>query len=116
MSEQDISLSQLPEESGTPDNAGLPEGWLRVTSLDMEAQGIARRPDGKVVFIEGALPYEKVTVNVHRKKITGSRGHSSKSSNLLRNVFKRLARISVCKPVHAAVARCSTCIPAGSWR
>ena len=41
---------------------------LRVDSVDLEAQGVARRPDGKVVFIEGALPTEWVTANVHRKK------------------------------------------------
>jgi 23S rRNA (uracil1939-C5)-methyltransferase len=46
----------------------LPAGWLRVESLDIEAQGIAHKPDGKVVFIEGALPFEVVSMNVHRKK------------------------------------------------
>ncbi|WP_137922461.1 23S rRNA (uracil(1939)-C(5))-methyltransferase RlmD [Hydrogenophaga sp. 2FB] len=46
----------------------LPEGWLAVESLDIDAQGIAHKPDGKVVFIEGALPFELVSVNVHRKK------------------------------------------------
>jgi 23S rRNA (uracil1939-C5)-methyltransferase len=46
----------------------LPEGWLEVDALDIEAQGVARRPDGKVVFIEGALPFEQVSANVHRKK------------------------------------------------
>lgn len=50
------------------DEAGLPEGWLKVDALDIEAQGVARRPDGKVVFIEGALPSELVTANTHRKK------------------------------------------------
>ncbi|WP_299796004.1 23S rRNA (uracil(1939)-C(5))-methyltransferase RlmD [Ramlibacter sp.] len=45
-----------------------PEGWLEIESLDIEAQGVARRPDGKVVFIDGALPGELVTANVHRKK------------------------------------------------
>ena len=59
-----ISATQ-PE---TPHVDSLPPGWLRVESLDIEAQGIARRPDGKVVFIEGALPFEVVSVNVHRKK------------------------------------------------
>jgi 23S rRNA (uracil1939-C5)-methyltransferase len=39
-----------------------------VESLDMEAQGIAHRADGKVVFIEGALPFERVTANINRKK------------------------------------------------
>lgn len=46
----------------------LPPGWLHVESLDLEAQGVARRPDGKVVFIEGALPGERVTASVNRRK------------------------------------------------
>ena len=50
------------------ETAVLPEGWLAVESMDIDAQGIARRPDGKVVFIEGALPFEVVSTNVHRKK------------------------------------------------
>ena len=52
----------------------LPEGWLRVGALDMEAQGIARRPDGKVVFIEGALTGELVEVKVGRKKNNWEQG------------------------------------------
>ena len=52
----------------------LPEGWLRVGALDMEAQGIARRPDGKVVFVEGALPGELVEVKVGRKKNNWEQG------------------------------------------
>jgi len=47
---------------------------LRVNSLDMDAQGIARRPDGKVVFIEGALPFEVVSVQVGRKKSSFEHG------------------------------------------
>lgn len=46
----------------------FPDGSLAVESLDIEAQGIAHRADGKVVFIEGALPFEQVSVSVHRKK------------------------------------------------
>jgi len=42
--------------------------WLKVESLDLEAQGVAHRADGKVVFIEGALPGEEVRVSVFRKK------------------------------------------------
>ncbi len=41
---------------------------LRVESLDIDAQGIAHRSDGKVVFIEGALPFELVSVVTTRKK------------------------------------------------
>ncbi len=41
---------------------------LWIESLDIEAQGIAHRSDGKVVFVEGALPFERVSANIHRKK------------------------------------------------
>jgi 23S rRNA (uracil1939-C5)-methyltransferase len=41
---------------------------LTIESLDIEAQGIAHRADGKVVFVEGALPFEIVSANVNRKK------------------------------------------------
>jgi 23S rRNA (uracil1939-C5)-methyltransferase len=45
-----------------------PADWLLVESLDMDAQGVAHKADGKVVFIEGALPFELVTANINRKK------------------------------------------------
>ncbi len=45
-----------------------PPDILTIESLDIEAQGIAHRDDGKVVFIEGALPFERVTASVFRKK------------------------------------------------
>ncbi len=46
----------------------LPEGWLEVVSMDMDAQGVARKPDGKVVFIDGALPGEWISAQTQRKK------------------------------------------------
>jgi len=42
--------------------------WLKVESLDLEAQGVAHNIEGKVVFIEGALPGETVQVQVNRRK------------------------------------------------
>ncbi|RZT98024.1 23S rRNA (uracil(1939)-C(5))-methyltransferase RlmD [Rivibacter subsaxonicus] len=42
--------------------------WLQVDSLDLEAQGVAHNSEGKVVFIEGALPGERVRVSVNRRK------------------------------------------------
>src|SRR3954469_3613002 len=52
----------------------LPDGWLAVDALDIEAQGVARRPDGKVVFIEGALPTELVSAEIRRRKNNWERG------------------------------------------
>ncbi|MEK8045810.1 23S rRNA (uracil(1939)-C(5))-methyltransferase RlmD [Ideonella margarita] len=46
----------------------LKDEWLTVESLDMDAQGVARNTEGKVVFIEGALPGEQALVDVGRKK------------------------------------------------
>ena len=42
--------------------------WLLVESLDLDAQGVARNSEGKVVFIDGALPGERVQVHAQRRK------------------------------------------------
>ena len=42
--------------------------WLKVESLDLEAQGVAHNSEGKVVFVEDALPGEEVQVSVSRRK------------------------------------------------
>jgi 23S rRNA (uracil1939-C5)-methyltransferase len=64
----DVSPPDLAAPHDTPNDAAPPPPWLEVHAVDLEAQGVARRPDGKVVFIEGALPTERVLANVHRKK------------------------------------------------
>ena len=61
MSEENQTPSPAPARAYLPD-------LLTIESLDIEAQGIAHRADGKVVFIEGALPFEVVTASVYRKK------------------------------------------------
>ena len=58
----------MSEEIEIENRPPLPEGWLRIDALDIEAQGVARRPDGKVVFVEGALPFEVVSARVNRRK------------------------------------------------
>ena len=68
MSKQKDSTREEQTQEIILGRSDLPAGWLHIDALDMEAQGIARRPDGKVVFVEGALPFEMVTANVHRKK------------------------------------------------
>ena len=63
------------------DDTKYPMVWLEVESLDLDAQGVAHRAQvegvegpGKVVFIEGALPGERVTCNVSRKKNNWEQG------------------------------------------
>lgn len=70
--EQIKIMSDLDNPNGT--EPALPEGWLRVRALDLEAQGVAHRPDGKVVFIEGALPSEVVSAQIHRSKSSFDKG------------------------------------------
>jgi 23S rRNA (uracil1939-C5)-methyltransferase len=52
----------------------VPADWLYVESLDLEAQGVAHKADGKVVFIDGALPFEFVSANINRTKHSWERG------------------------------------------
>ena len=73
------SLSESGSPTGTLDAPMMPtvphgEGHLTVRSLDLEGQGVAHREDGKVVFIDGALPYEVVSARVHRSKASFDKG------------------------------------------
>jgi 23S rRNA (uracil1939-C5)-methyltransferase len=43
---------------------------LLIQSLDAEGRGVARSPEGKVVFVEGALPGEAVSFQVLKKKLS----------------------------------------------
>ena len=52
-------------------------GPLRIESLDHEGKGIARH-DGKVMFIEGALPGEIVEAAIYRRKPTFEQGYATK--------------------------------------
>ena len=45
----------------------IPSGSLLIESLDQEGRGIARR-EGKAIFVEGALPGERVTASIFRRK------------------------------------------------
>jgi 23S rRNA (uracil1939-C5)-methyltransferase len=52
----------------------VPADWLFVESLDLNAQGVAHKLDGKVVFIDGALPFEYVSANINRTKHSWEQG------------------------------------------
>lgn len=41
---------------------------VRIESLDAEGRGVARNPEGKVLFLEGALPGEEVAFDLSKKK------------------------------------------------
>ncbi|MFN3828932.1 MAG: 23S rRNA (uracil(1939)-C(5))-methyltransferase RlmD [Tepidimonas ignava] len=48
--------------------AGVPPEAVPIHAIDLEAHGVGRRPEGKVVFVEGALPGEWAEVRVTRRK------------------------------------------------
>jgi 23S rRNA (uracil1939-C5)-methyltransferase len=76
MTDQTHTQTPLADTTPTdkPAKPAHPKGWLEVESLDIEAQGVAHKADGKVVFIEGALPFELVSANTHRKKNNWEQG------------------------------------------
>ncbi|HEX5477313.1 MAG TPA: 23S rRNA (uracil(1939)-C(5))-methyltransferase RlmD [Burkholderiales bacterium] len=61
---------------------------LRVDSLDAEGRGVARNAEGKVVFVEGALPGEEVAFTVLKKKSSHEFG---KATAVRRASFSRVA-------------------------
>jgi tRNA/tmRNA/rRNA uracil-C5-methylase (TrmA/RlmC/RlmD family) len=74
------------------------EEWLQIDSLDLDARGVARNSDGKVVFVEGALPGEQVQCSTGRRK---NRWEQGTLTALRHESTQRL------RP--AAAARCNIC-------
>ncbi len=70
---------------------------LHVESLDAEGRGVARSPEGKVLFVEGALPGEDVAFSVSKKKRSYESG---KATAILHassgRVAPRCAHFGVC--------------------
>ena len=67
LSQEHDAITQLRAQFGPPPE-GAQSDWLLVHAMDLDAKGVARRDDGKVIFIDGALPYEWVSATSHRKK------------------------------------------------
>ena len=62
------SRPRSPNEAGAERSPAALLPILAIESLDAEGRGVARGPDGKVAFVEGALPGEQVeAVTVRRK-------------------------------------------------
>ncbi len=58
-----------PEISSTPPSPPSSSIYeLTIESLDLEGQGVGHNDEGKVVFVEGALPGERVRVQRQRSK------------------------------------------------
>ena len=65
-------MTESSEKTAAP--VAVPADWLFVESLDLDAQGVAHKADGKVVFIDGALPFEYVSANINRTKHSWEQG------------------------------------------
>ncbi len=50
---------------------------LSIDALDAEGRGVARNPEGKVVFVEGALPGERAAVRIFQKKAKYETGRAT---------------------------------------
>ncbi len=78
--------------------------WLKVESLDLDAQGIAHNAEGKVVFIEGALPGELVQVQVTRRKNNWEQGEMAalrhESAQRVRPACPHFGTCGGCKMQH----------------
>jgi 23S rRNA (uracil1939-C5)-methyltransferase len=61
---------------------------LHVESLDAEGRGVARTAEGKVVFVEGALPGEDVDFQVLKKKLSHE---FAKATSILHQSASRVA-------------------------
>jgi 23S rRNA (uracil1939-C5)-methyltransferase len=51
--------------------------FLSIEALDAEGRGVARNPQGKVVFVEGALPGERAAVDLFQQKRKFDLGRST---------------------------------------
>ncbi|MFO6419529.1 23S rRNA (uracil(1939)-C(5))-methyltransferase RlmD [Hylemonella sp. W303a] len=77
-----LFISEAESSSASSVSPDFPADALHIESLDIEAQGIAHRRDGdvgpdakgKVVFVDGALPFEVVSANIHRRKNNWEQG------------------------------------------
>lgn len=82
--------------------------WLTVESLDLEAQGVAHNAEGKVVFIDGALPGERVRVTVQRRKNNWEQATAvdwqRESSQRVRPACPHFGHCGGCKMQHLHVA------------
>ena len=56
--------------------------WLQINSLDLEARGVGRSENGKVIFVANALPGERVQAKISRSKRNWESGTAVAWTNL----------------------------------
>jgi 23S rRNA (uracil1939-C5)-methyltransferase len=56
--------------------------WLQINSLDLEARGVGRSENGKVIFVANALPGERVQAKISRSKRNWESGTAVAWANL----------------------------------
>ena len=82
--------------------------WITIESLDLEGQGVAHDATGKVVFVDGALPGERVQVVVHRRKANWEQASlallGNESSQRVRPACRHFGTCGGCKMQHLSVA------------
>jgi 23S rRNA (uracil1939-C5)-methyltransferase len=61
------------ETSATP----VSEVRVQITGLSNDGRGVAKLPDGKVLFVKGALPQEEVSVKITQNKKSFAQGDMS---------------------------------------
>ena len=69
-----VQFSSATRRVGIIRRMTAPDEWLRIESLDLEAQGVAHNAEGKVVFVEDALPGEEVRVASCGARTVGAGG------------------------------------------
>ena len=90
-----------------------PRSRRPTSSIWRTTAAASRAIDGKAVFIDGALPGERVRFRVHQAPPAIGRGGSGRCARRHRpTASRRAARTSE----FAAAARCSTCRRRRSWR
>ncbi|EWS64674.1 hypothetical protein Y695_02082 [Hydrogenophaga sp. T4] len=89
-------LTTARDDAPAASEATLPEGWLAVESLDIDAQGIARRPDAKSSSSKALCPLKWSAPACTARRTIGKRASSPPSTANPRSACARAARISAC--------------------
>ncbi|MDY0331229.1 MAG: 23S rRNA (uracil(1939)-C(5))-methyltransferase RlmD [Thiomonas sp.] len=71
--------------------------WLQIDSLDLQARGVGRSENGKVVFVDYALPTERVQTRITRSKRNWESGEAVAWANTASSrVTPRCPHFGVC--------------------